>query len=398
MTRRAKRYAIGLLSGTSCDGIDAACCRIDGRATPEDPFAYDVEILAYHEAPYSDAFRRNLLAVCDRDTGRVDELARLHVELGHAFAEAADTARDAAGLDPAEIAVVGSHGHTAWHDPESIPLSTHADSTRATLQIGDPSPIAERTSIRTVADFRSRDVAVGGHGAPLAPFVDAAAFGSETETRAIQNIGGIGNSTILEPSADRSDIVAFDTGPGNMVIDAVVALETDGDRTYDVDGQLAARGTVDETLVESFLDDSYFHRSPPKTTGREYFGREFAEAFIAAGSGLATPDLVASATMLTARSIARAYDRFVDPYPDETIVSGGGAANPTLCAMLADELACPVSTLDQHGMDPARKEGALFATLAIATIDGVPGNVPSATGASRPAVLGSVTPAPDPTP
>lgn len=387
-----RQYAIGVLSGTSCDGVDAACCRIDGSATPAHPFRFDVEIMSYVEKPYPGGFRERLLRAGDRETARIDEICRLNVELGHAFADAANEAMQQTAVDTNEISVLGSHGHTVWHVPEKESSPFRSGGSRATLQIGDPSVIVEETGIETISNFRNRDVAVGGHGAPLAPFLDACSFGSESETRAVQNIGGIGNCTILPPGAPRSEITAFDTGPGNMVIDAVVTRVTEGRKSYDVDGELAAAGRVDDSLVDSFLSDPYFSQAPPKTTGREYFGREFVDSFMEAGARLSEKDLVASATSLTARSIANAYRQFVDPYPTETIVSGGGAYNPTLCEMLDRELNCRVRTLDELGMEPAQKEAALFALLAVATDRGIPGNVPRATGASNPVLLGSVTP------
>lgn len=386
-----ERYAIGLMSGTSLDGIDAACCKITGEGN--EPTDYEVSVESFHTEPYDDDLRNRLVELCDDETGTVDSVCRMNVALGELFADAATAAREAATLAPDEIDAIGSHGQTVWHvpEPESLPGSDRRS--RSTLQIGDGSVIAQRTGIPTVSDFRTADLAVGGHGAPLAPFFDLAVLSDDAEARALQNLGGIGNCTLLPPAPDRDDAVAFDTGPGNMVIDAVVELLTDGARTYDEDGQIAARGTVDDGLVDSFLDDPYFAASPPKTTGRERFGHDYAREFVAAGRkhGADDADLVASATALTARSIADAYERFADPYPDRIVVSGGGANNPTLLSMLDDLARSPVARLDEFGIDPDAKEAALFALLAVTTLDGVPNTVPAATGADRAVTLGKLS-------
>ena len=386
-----ERYAIGLMSGTSLDGIDAACCRITGGDAPTD---YEVAIESFHTEPYSPEFRERLVELCDDETGSVDEVCRMNVALGELFADAATAAREAANFAADEIAVVGSHGQTVWHVPDAEQLPGTNRRSKSTLQIGDGSVIAQRTGIPTVSDFRTGDVAVGGHGAPLAPFFDLACLSDDAEARALQNIGGIGNCTLLPPAPDRDDVVAFDTGPGNMVIDAVIELLTDGERTYDEDGRLAARGTIDSGLVDTFLDDPFFEAAPPKTTGRERFGHDYAREFVAAGRerGRDDVDLVASATALTARSIAESYDRFADHYPDQIVVSGGGAHNSTLLGMLDEHTRCPVVRLDEFGIDGDAKEAALFALLAVTALDGVPNNVPSATGAERPVALGKLSP------
>jgi anhydro-N-acetylmuramic acid kinase len=387
--RVTERYAIGLMSGTSLDGIDAACCRITGDA----PSDYDVTVESFHTEPYADDLRERLVALCDDETGTVDSVCRMNVALGELFADAAIAAREAANLASEAIDVIGSHGQTVWHVPEPEPFPGSDRRSRSTLQIGDGSTIAHRTGILTVSDFRTADVAVGGHGAPLAPFFDLAVLSDDAEARALQNIGGISNCTLLPPDPDRDDAVAFDTGPGNMVIDAVVELLSDGEQTYDEDGWLAAEGTADDELVDSFLDDPYFPASPPKTTGRERFGHDYAREFVAAGRdrGADDADLVASATALTARSIANAYERFAVPYPDRIVVSGGGANNPTLLAMLDERARSPVSPLDEFGIDPDAKEAALFALLAVTTLDGVPNNVPRATGAEQAVALGKLS-------
>lgn len=384
-----QRVAVGVLSGTSLDGIDAACCRV-ARSDPDDPFGYDIAVESFVEQSYDRGTRERLVALCDDETGTVDEVCRANVALAEAFADAAEAAWREAGFERDDVNVVASHGQTVWHVPEPESYAGLDGRSRSTLQIGDGCVIAERTGVTTVSDFRMRDVAAGGHGAPLAPYLDAACFADDEASRAIQNIGGIGNCTLVPPSPDRSDVVAFDTGPGNMVIDAVVELLTDGERTYDIDGELAAAGTVDEALLAKFLDDPYFAQSPPKSTGRERFGHDYARRFVAAGveRGLSDADLVASATALTARSIAAAYEDFSPRYPDEIYVSGGGAFNPTLVTMLDEATDSPVGRSHELGIAADCKEAALFALLGVARLDDVPGNVPAATGADEPVVLG----------
>lgn len=383
---------VGLMSGTSLDGYDAACCRIT-TPPPDDPFGADVEIESFVTRSYDAATREQLVAVCDDETGTVDEVCRLNVALAEVFADAARDAWREAGYEASDIDLVASHGQSVWHIPAEEVLPGTDRRSRSTLQIGDGSVVAERTGVRTVSDFRMADVAAGGHGAPLAPFADATLFADDAAVRSIQNIGGIGNCTLLGPSPDRTDVRAFDTGPGNMVIDAVVEILTDGAQTYDEDGELAAAGTIDDALVDSFLDDPYFRERPPKSTGREYFGHDYARRFIEAGRDRdrTDEDIVASATALTARSIADAYDQFADPYPDEVYVSGGGAYNPELVTMLDDAVEIPVDRLGELGVDGDEKEALLFALLGATRLDGVPNNVPRATGADRPVVMGKLS-------
>ncbi|WP_238398302.1 anhydro-N-acetylmuramic acid kinase [Halorussus salinus] len=390
---REPRYAVGLMSGTSLDGVDAACCRVARDPTGDPPTNYDVTVESFRTEPYPSALRDELVALCDDETGTVDAVCRANVALAELFADAALDACASAGVAPEEVAVVGSHGQTVWHapDPEQFPGTDRP--ARSTLQIGDGDVLARRTGILTVSDFRTADIAAGGHGAPLTPFFDLACLSSDDEARALQNVGGIGNCTLLPPAPGRDDAVAFDTGPGNMVIDAVVELLTDGAATYDEDGRMAARGGVDDGLVSEFLDAPYFDAAPPKTTGRERFGHDYAREFAATARDrdCDDADIVASATALTARSIADAYDRFADPYPDRIVVSGGGANNPTLLDMLDDRTDCPVERLESLGVDSDAKEAALFALLGVTALDGVANNVPRATGADRAVTLGKLS-------
>ncbi|MUV57296.1 anhydro-N-acetylmuramic acid kinase [Halogeometricum sp. CBA1124] len=390
---RNDRYAIGLMSGTSLDGIDAACCRIRGPSNPDDPYSYDLTIESFVTEPYSSEVRDRLVTVCDDQTGTVDEVCRLNVVIAEQMADLASRAWEAAGLTAADIDVVASHGQTVWHVPESESVPGTDRRSRSTLQIGDGCVLAARTGVPTVSDFRMRDIAAGGHGAPLAPYLDGALFAADDVTRAVQNIGGIGNCTLLPSSDSGDDIRAFDTGPGNMVVDAVVEELTSGERTYDVDGELAAAGEADTDLVASLLEDPYFDAEPPKSTGREYFGHDYARRLVERGKErrLDDEDIVATATMLTAQSIADAYERFAPQYPDEIYVSGGGVYNPTLLRMLRDAVDSPVARLSKLGVDGDQKEAALFSLLGITRLDGVPNNVPSATGSKEPVVMGKLS-------
>ncbi|WP_158059652.1 anhydro-N-acetylmuramic acid kinase [Halorussus halophilus] len=391
--RDRERTVIGLMSGTSLDGVDAACCRISHVGSDTDPCGYSVTVDSFVTRPYDTAFRERLASVCS-DEGTVADVCELNVALGAVFADAAADAAHAAGISLDDVDAIGSHGQTIRHvpDPQSLPVGD--DALRSTLQIGDGSVLAERTGVPTVADFRTADVAVGGHGAPLVPFADLALLAADDRFRVAQNVGGIANCTALPPDPARDDVAAFDTGPGNMVVDGVVELVTNGEQTYDRDGELARVGTVDETLLDECLDDDYFRTTPPKSTGRERFGRAYAREFLerCRSRGLSDEDAVATATALTAESIADAYRRFLPRTPDEVILSGGGASNPALVAMLDDAVDADVRTVDEYGVGADAKEAVAFALLAASALDGVPNNVPSATGASRPVVLGKRCP------
>ena len=373
------------MSGTSLDGIDAALVEVDGTG------ADDVSARMLHAltVPYDDARREAIHAAIL--AGTAEALCGLHADLGEWLAEAALAVCAAADVAPETVDAIGSHGQTVWHRPP-------ADGRRgATLQLGDAATIAERTGIAVVSDFRTRDVAAGGQGAPLVPWVDRALFAAEGKARALQNLGGIGNVTRVPPRGSAEPVFAFDTGPGNALIDAVVELATDGRHTFDRDGRLAARGTVDDTLLAELLRHPYFAAEPPKSTGREEFGRPFVARLVDALRPEGDRDwleLVATLTELTARTVADAYERWVIPRGvDEVVVSGGGARNPVLMARIR-ALLDPLPVLDGAalGIDPDAKEAVAFAVLAWAHLRGVPANVPEATGAAGPRILGSYTP------
>ena len=383
LARKATLRVVGLMSGTSADGVDAAVVDI--------PRGGGARLVAFRTFPYPPKLRRAVLDLCRPETARVADLCQLNFVLGEVFADAVGRLARKAGIAPAEIDLIGSHGQTVWHDPRGRRFGRRR--VRSTLQIGEPCVIAERTGVTTVADFRPRDIAAGGEGAPLVPHADWVLFADARRSRAMQNIGGIANVTYLPAGGGPEAVLAFDTGPGNMVIDRLVFLATGGRRSYDAGGRIAAGGTVREDLLAEWLKHPYFRRRPPKSTGREEFGWDYADGLWRQGRRrrVGTGDLLATATALTAASIAAAYRRFLPGPVDEAIVSGGGARNKTLTAMLTRRLApAKVMPSDAVGLDADAKEAVAFAVLAAETIRGRAGNVPAATGAGRAVVLGKI--------
>lgn len=369
---------VGLMSGTSADGIDAAVVEIFSA-----PPALDWKLIYHHHEAFDPSLRTEILACTRLESSSVDRLCALNFRLGEAYAAAAQRAIQLAGLEPARVDLIGSHGQTVWHAPG-----------KATLQLGEAAVIAERTGIATVSDFRARDMAAGGQGAPLVAYVDALLLALPTLTRAAQNIGGIANVTFL-PRAGTSTAFAFDTGPGNMLIDDMTFRATNGEWSYDKDGLHAQRGKVDEALLAELMEHPYLKMSPPKTTGREVFGQAFGDTVWqhSQARGLGAADLVATVTAFTAHSIAQAYRDFLPRFPDEVILSGGGAQNQALGAMLREQLAPARILLSDHvGIPSQAKEAIAFAVLAYESYHGRPGNLPAATGASTHVVLGNITP------
>ena len=375
------------MSGTSADGIDAVLADVGGSERQ-----LRARVLAHVHRPFSPALRQRILHLCLH--GTVSEICELNFLLGEHFARAALAVIRRAKRKPADIAAISSHGQTIHHLPNAR--------TPSTLQIGEAAVIAERTGITTVADFRVRDMAAGGQGAPLVPYADWALFTDQTRPRIVQNIGGIGNLTFLPPSAKLDDVIAFDTGPGNMVMDALVTALSRGRQTFDRDGRWAARGRVSEKLLVELMTHPFLRRRPPKTTGREEIGEVFVHRTLASARRLrlSPEDIVATATALTAATIADAYGRFVFPKLTaskhralQIILGGGGAKNPTLRRMLVARTGVPeLFTHEDFGIANAAKEALAFAILAHETLLGNPGNVPNATGARRAALLGKIVP------
>ncbi len=373
------KLVVGLMSGTSMDGIDAALIRITG-----DGPGTEVETLSFLVHPYPDTVKARLIDV--RSWG-VEEVSEMNFVLGELFAEAALNVIDQAGLNRDDVHLVGSHGQTVSHLPRS------AGRAGSTLQLGEPSVIAERTGITTVADFRTRDVAAGGEGAPLVPYVDYLLLRKDDGTRAAVNIGGIANVTIVTPELE--NVWGFDLGPGNMVIDETVAVGTGGEMRMDERGHLAASGTCREELLDTLLAHGYFQKPPPKTAGREEFGKEFVGRTLADFQELPLADKLATVTEFVARSIVAGFQKFVFPEHgiEEIVLSGGGVNNDTLMSRLTRLFSpLPVVTADKYGISSDAKEAIAFAILANETIAGNPANVPRATGAKRRVVLGKITP------
>lgn len=372
------------MSGTSLDGIDVAIVDIRGLRR--------ISTAAFNSVPYPKPVRDALLGVSNANT-HTSAISRLNFALGELYARAVlDTCRRK-GIPLASLELIGCHGQTIYHEGEPAPFLGMA--VPNTMQIGEAAVIAERTGIPVISDFRPRDIAAGGRGAPLVPYVDYLLYRSRSRGRVALNIGGIANITAIPPQARPEDVIAFDTGPGNMVIDALVSRYTGGKLGFDRGGRIARQGSIDRRLLGRLLNQPYYRAAPPKSAGREQFGAAFVERLLA--TGLPLPTLTATATALTAASIAEGIERFVRPRMpvDELIVSGGGAHNPTLMAHLAAFL--PETALarsSDFGIDVDAKEAIAFAVLAYETWRGRPANLPSATGARRPVVLGKLTPQP----
>jgi anhydro-N-acetylmuramic acid kinase len=382
----------GVMSGTSADGINVAVVRISsprGRGKNLRTQHLRFELLGHAEYSYPREVRRAVLAAMNSNQANVGDLARLNFLLGELYAKAvlATQKRFARKVD-----LVGCHGQTLFHQGE--PIRYLGQRLTATWQTGEGAIIAAQVRVPVVTDFRPADMANGGKGAPLVPFLDYIFYCHPTKGRVVQNIGGIANLTAIPASASPEQIIAFDTGPGNMVIDAVV--EKLYAKTYDRDGRLAASGKVLTGILSSLLSAPYFLHPPPKTAGREEFGREFVADFLSRCKGSRSQDVVATATALTARSITDALRHFIIRKKksfQELIVSGGGAKNPTLLNMLRSEispLGLRVCLSDEFGLPGEAKEAVAFAVLAFQTWHHRPSNIPSATGARRPAILGKI--------
>ncbi len=392
MTRPA--VYVGLMSGTSTDGVSAAAVRFHETTDAAGRARIDAELLGFVQRAYDASQRARLLTAMDAGTAR--DYCRLSADLGGWLADAASALLAEAGVARADVRAVASHGQTLWHEPG-----------HSTWQAGESAVIAERLGVDVVSDFRVRDVAAGGQGAPLVPIADALLFAAPDRWRALQNLGGIGNVTVVPPrAADATGdafagVRAFDTGPGVSIIDAV-ARRVRPALPYDVDGRLARAGTEVPGVVDALLAAPYFSAPPPKSTGRELFGAAYAERLVdacrEAQSDASDEDLVATAVALTARSVADAYARFLPEPVSEVVLSGGGARNPALVEAIEAGVArlpgAPaVRAFDALFFDGEAKEAVAFALLGYLHVERRPGNVPGATGARGPRVLGKLTPA-----
>ncbi len=375
---------IGLMSGTAADAIDAALCEVTGN-----PPALNARLIHKVTKPYPVRLRDRILHASTREA-RVDLITVLNMELGEAFADAALLLMREARVRPAAVDLIGSHGQTVWHAVESD------GQVRGTLQIGEAAVIAEMTGITTINNFCVRDVAAHGQGAPLTAYADWMLLRHPTRWRAVQNIGSIASITFLPPhSDDTSAPVAFDTGPGCVLIDGVVSALTSGIKHIDRDGAMAAAGQVDHALLAYLLDDPYFDRKPPKTTGRELYSEALAADIVKMGQsrGLKPEDIAATVTAFTARSIAYAYSRFAPAPIDEAIIGGGGTRNRTLMEMLGKAID-PVRMIrhEDIGIDGDAKDALVLALMAHETWYHRPANLPALTGAAHRVVLGQITP------
>ncbi len=378
-------YIIGLMSGTSADAIDAALCEIQGE-----PPLLKIRIVRAITYPYPEGFQARIWDACLPAKSHVDTVCQLNFDMGELFAAAALKVIEEAGVSPSDVDLIGSHGQTIWH------MVQPSGQVSATLQITEASIIAERTGITTISNFRPRDIAAGGQGAPLTGYADWLLLRHPTHWRAVQNVGGMGNVTFLPPLSDTQNVpVAFDTGPGNALIDGAMTILTDGKQSYDKDGQLASQGRIDEDWLQTLALHPYYDLKPPKTTGRELFGADMSAQLVEEGKkrGLDDKSIVATVTALTAASIADAYHRYAPAPVQEVIMGGGGARNPTLLGLLQSLLpTAKVMTHEAIGLDSDNKEALVFALLAHETWHARPGNLPSLTGAKSPVVLGQITP------
>ncbi|HEX5564887.1 MAG TPA: anhydro-N-acetylmuramic acid kinase [Sporosarcina sp.] len=377
----------GLMSGTSLDGLDIAVVdftRNEGKIRHE--------LLHFITMPYDDGLKQELHKLMD-PTAPLHLVSSMNMYLGERYADSLQKALQEAGIGLETVDLISSHGQTIWHEPAVEPDRSYARPN--TMQIGDIAVIAERTGKTVIGDFRTRDMAVGGQGAPLVPFADQVLFQSESVGRILLNIGGIANMTVLPRLGSEQPIIAYDTGPGNMVIDACVARHSGGQSSFDKDGELAKNGTIDEDWIDRLMDHKYFDAPAPKSTGRELFGAAFVETFWAEGDehGLSSTDKIATATMLTAKTIAAEIQRYIQSHDvKEVIISGGGVHNQTLMGFLKASLPedLKFATTGDLGIDADAKEAFVFALLGYLGIHKLPNSLPAATGAEKATIMGKV--------
>jgi anhydro-N-acetylmuramic acid kinase len=387
LASKEKKLAIGLMSGTCCDGVDAALVALEGTGR-----GVKVSELAFVSVPYKKDFRERLLALARGNEGGSEELCLMNFRLGQLFVDAARQVCKKAKVPVASIDLIGSHGHTFYHIPEA--QEYFGKSVSATLQLGEASLLSEAFGCPVVSDFRVRDMAAGGQGAPLVPYTEYLLYASDTQTVALQNLGGIGNLTVIPKNALPEQILAFDTGPGNMVVDELVFRYSSGKETYDNNGELGRKGKVSESLVQWMLEnDGYLSRFPPKTTGREHYGKPFVDYIEEKGAslGLSPLDMIASATYYTAFCISYSLSHFCPVAVDRLTVGGGGSHN----SFLMDELQkllpkMEVNTQEDLGFNSDSKEAVAFALLANEAVAGRENTLIGATGASHRVVMGKI--------
>ena len=393
---RLQHRLIGLMSGTSLDGVDAVLVSITTNETGE---AVRVTLEDQVSIPYTKEMKETVAKLCILGLSDINDIAVAHSGLAYWNAAAVNELIKHSKIERKAIDAICMHGQTVWHAPtgQTFPGPAGPIEVTGTLQLGNSQFVASLTQLPVISDFRSADMAEGGQGAPLAPYIDYLLFHQEGRGIAVQNIGGIGNVTVLPMKGGNEGVFAFDTGPGNMIIDQLVALHTDQQKQYDEGGAIAASGTVCETLLSLLLEDSYFAKQPPKSTGREVYGYEYTKSLLqeAERLHLSFEDIVATATAFTARTIVQAYRDFVLPVTalHTVIISGGGARNATLVSMIKQYLGegIEVVTSDDVGVPGQAREAMAFALMGHESLLGRPSNLPAVTGARQPVVLGTIT-------
>lgn len=397
---RSKRehLVVGLMSGTSLDGTDAALVHIQ---TDAHGAMQRMELIDFICTPYTNELKEVLIRLCSPETARVDELTTAHFGVSEWYAHSVRQLLDSAGMSPQQVDVISMHGQTIWHAPVPSAFPSPSGSgnwnVSSTLQIGESAVVRERTGLPVIGNLRARDMAAGGEGAPLTPYADALMFLSDTEGRLVQNIGGIGNVTVLPAGSSEAGVSAFDTGPGNMVIDALVRHATEGRQHYDPEGSMAAKGTVHPELVEYGLNDEYFRRQPPKSTGREVYGADYAMRLMefAAARSLPLEDMLASATWLTAETIVRAVEDFILPRTSISamLTCGGGTSNDTLMRMIRQRLpeSIRLERTADYGVPDDAREAMGFALLGHEALMGRTNTLSGVTGAKHAVISGHLT-------
>jgi len=385
ISSRLDRTIIGLMSGTSADGVTACAVRVAGSYTQT-----KMTFMGSKTYQYPKELRIEIFELFDNQTATVDSVCSMNFKLGREFAKAAISLADSLSLTLDKVDLIGSHGQTIYHDPRP------PEGDNSSLQIGELAVIAELTGVNTIGDFRKRDIAAGGEGAPLSPYVDFILFRSKRGI-AIQNIGGIANLTYMPPACSEEEVIAFDTGPGNMIVDKLVSIYTESELAYDPDGSIALKGKVDEGLLDELISEPFFSIPPPKSTGREMFGTRFVERLLhfVELRGLDKEDVIATATMLTAETIARAYEEFIlkEGPLDIIYLAGGGANNRAMVKWLGRRMpGIPLERFDVLGIPSEAREAAYIAILANEFVMGHAANMLTATGAKRKVILGTFVP------
>lgn len=387
LMQKEEKLVIGLMSGTSADGVDAALVKIKGHGS-----SVKVQQLSYVSLPFRPEIREKILWLMKGDFGGSREFCNMNVLLGKLYLDACQVLCERAGVALNDIDLIGSHGQTVYHQPEQKEYLGYP--VAGTLQIGDVSELCEYMDVVAVSDFRIRDMAAGGQGAPLVPYTEYLIYKDREKNIALQNIGGMGNLTYLPADCTLDEVSAFDTGPGNVLIDGVTSRMTNGRHLYDPGGKLAAGSGVNRKLLEFLLEDAYLKKKPPKSTGREYYDTAFLDRIYekAAGLGIEEGQILATVTRYTAETIALAVKKWLPAVPEQLIAGGGGTRNDTLMHHLRELLPhTQVVTNEEIGFDSDAKEAVAFAVLANETIHGGSGNVPGATGAKHLVVLGKIS-------